>query len=72
MSFVQVEFSPAELRELQRLVKARHVEIERMLRNVEETEGLDATKHRLRKELSAQIDLVQDVLVKVEAALAGR
>lgn len=72
MSFVQVEFSPAELRELQRLVKARHMEIERMLRNVEETEGLDATKHRLRKELSAQVDLVQDVLVKVEAALTGR
>lgn len=54
------------------MVKARHAELERMLRNVEETEGLDATKHRLRKELTTQVETVEDILVKVEAALAGR
>lgn len=72
MEFVALELTRPELQELHRLVKARHVEIERMLRNVEETEGLDATKHRLRKELTAQVDVVQDLVVKVEAALAGR
>lgn len=69
MDLVPVELSPAELRELQRLVRARHAELERMLRGIEETEGLDATKHRVRKELTAAVDVVQDLLVKVEAAL---
>ena len=69
MPFVSVEFTPEELRELQRLVKGRLFEVERMLQNVEETEGLDATKYRLRKELGAQVDLAQDLLVKVEAGL---
>ena len=72
MDLVPVELSPAELRELQRLVRSRHAELERMLRGIEETEGLDATKHRVRKELTAQLEVVEDLVVKVDAAVQGR
>lgn len=72
VDLARVDLSRVELQELARLVKARHFELERMMRNVEETEGFDATKHQLRKDLGAQIEVVEDLLVKIEAAVAGR
>lgn len=67
-----LEVTPAEAQELARLVRARHMELERMLRNVEETEGLDATKYRVRKELTAAVETIQDLLVKVEDAAKAK
>ncbi|HLE96655.1 MAG TPA: hypothetical protein VI997_04725 [Candidatus Thermoplasmatota archaeon] len=72
MSFLSVELTRDEVLELLRLAKARHFEVERMLLNLEETEGLDATKWQARRTLVAQSELAQDLVLKLEAAARPR
>lgn len=63
-----IDVTPADVQLLVRLARAHHGELERMLRNVEESEGLDATKWQVRRKLTAEIEAAEDVLVKLEAA----
>jgi hypothetical protein len=63
-----VELSREEVATLLRLVRAHRAELERALTNLEETEGLDATKFRLRRELVPAIERADDLVVKLEAA----
>lgn len=65
-----VELSRDEIDAVLPIVRARLAELERALQNLEETEGLDAQKWQQRRAVLPVIERTQDVVVKLEAALA--
>ena len=65
----QVELTPQELNVLLQMVQARALEMDRMVQNLEEGEGMDLQRHNLLKTLRPQVEALQDLSLKLEGAL---
>ena len=68
MGLVSVELSAGEVRVLAALVEARAAEFERMMQNMEEQEGMDLQRHNLLKQMRPQLEVLQDLVVKLGIA----
>lgn len=68
MALASLELTPAEIDALLVVVRGRLAELERNLQQVEEAEGMDATKFNARRLLLPQIEGYQDLALKLEAA----
>lgn len=68
-SLASVELSRAEALALLGLVQGRLLEVERMVQNLEEGEGMDLQRHNALKTMRPQLDALQDLVLKLEGAL---
>lgn len=69
-----VELSRTEANTLLMLVRARLAEMEQMIRNMEEGEGMDAGRYNALRTLRPQVEALEDIVLKLEGAareLAG-
>lgn len=66
MPNVHVELTREEIELALTAVRARLVELERALQNVEEGEGMDSTKFNARRMLEPQIEAHTDLVLKLE------
>ena len=64
-----VEVSHAEALTLLALVQGRLLEVERMVQNLEEGEGMDLQRHNALRTLRPQADALQDLVLKLEGAV---
>lgn len=71
MRLAGVELTREELLALLQLVQARHLEVQRMIDNMEEGEGMDLARHNALKTLRPQAEALQDLVLKLEGALRG-
>ncbi|GEM_PF-6413811 len=75
MATVAVEVDRQEAGVLLALVRARLAEVERMVQNLEEAEGMDLQRHNAIKTARPQLDLLEILVMKLEGAgreLEGR
>jgi hypothetical protein len=75
MATTTVELDRQEAATLLALVRARAAEVERMVQNMEEAEGMDLQRHNALKATRPQVDLLQTLTMKLEGAakeLEGR
>lgn len=68
MALATVELSRQEISMLLAMVHARAAEMERMVQNLEEQEGMDAPRHNLLKGIRPQVEALQDLVLKLEGA----
>lgn len=61
-----VELTPAETHALLALVRTRLAEVERMVQNLEEGEGMDLERHNALKLLRGQAEGWQDLAMKLD------
>ena len=74
MPLATVELDPQEAAVLLHLVRSRHLEVERMVQNMEEGEGMDLQRHNALKTMRPQAELLEGLVLKLEGAtreLAG-
>lgn len=69
MSLATLELDAAELQTLLALLQARHGELERMVQNLEEGEGMDLPRHNALKTMRPQLEFLEVLQMKVEGAL---
>lgn len=75
MSTTPVELDRLEAATLLALVKTRAAEVERMIQNLEEGEGMDLQRHNALKTMRPQLELLEILAMKIEGAsreLEGR
>lgn len=65
---VQVELTRDELSTLLVHVQTQYAELERALGGLEEEEGESVTKWNLKRSLKPQVEMLQDLMVKLEMA----
>lgn len=68
-SLATVELSRAEVMSLLSLVRARLGEVEQMMRNLEEGEGMDLPRHNALRTMRPQAEALEDLVLKLEGAL---
>lgn len=68
MSLATVQLTRQEASILLQLVQARSAELDRMLQNLEEQEGMDLQRHNLLKQMRPQSESLRDLLMKLEGA----
>lgn len=66
MRLAKVELSQLEAMTLLQLVRARHLEMERMIQNMEEGEGMDAGRYNAIRTLRPQVEMLEDLVLKLE------
>lgn len=71
MPLATVELTRQEVQILLNLVRARALELDRMLQNLEEQEGMDLQRHNLLKQMRPQSEAFQDLVMKLEGADAS-
>jgi len=64
-----VELDRQEAAALLALVRARAAEVELMVQNLEEGEGMDLQRHNALKTLKPQLEAFDDLTLKLEGAL---
>jgi hypothetical protein len=67
-SLATVELSLSEAITLLGLVQGRMLEVERMVQNLEEGEGMDLQRHNALRTLRPQAEALQDLVLKLEGA----
>lgn len=68
MALVTVELTHAEVVSLLALVRGRQAEVERMVQNLEEGEGMDLQRHNALKTMRPQQEALDDLVMKLEGA----
>lgn len=68
MPLATVEVDAQEIMSLLHLVRARQLEVERMIQNMEEGEGEDLQRHRALKTMRPQAELLDSLVLKLEGA----
>lgn len=68
MALARVELTRQEIHMLLALVQARALELDRMVQNLEEQEGMDLQRHNLLKQMRPQVQAFQDLSMKLEGA----
>lgn len=63
-----LELTREEAHTLAGLARARLAEVERMVMGISEGEGMDLPRHNALKSLEAQLELLQDLVMKLDAA----
>lgn len=63
-----MELTREEAHTLAGLARARLAEVERMVMGISEGEGMDLPRHNALKSLDAQLELLQDLVMKLDAA----
>lgn len=74
-STVSVELDRLEAGALLAMVKTRAAEVERMIQNLEEGEGMDLQRHNALKTMRPQLEMLEILAMKLEGAgkeLEGR
>lgn len=67
-SLVKVELDPQELVTILGLVKARHLDVERMVQGMSEGEGEDLQRRQALRSIEPQLELLSDLTMKLEGA----
>lgn len=67
-SLATVELTRQEVQIVLNLVRNRALEVERMVQNLEEQEGMDLQRHNLLKQMRPQVETLQDLVLKLEGA----
>lgn len=67
-SLAAVELTHAEALTLVGLVQGRLADLERVMQNLEEGEGMDLQRHNALRTLRPQVEALQDLLLKLEGA----
>lgn len=65
---VNVELTADEVNVVLSLVRARHAEVQRMIQNMEEGEGMDSVRHNALRTMRPQAEALEDLLLKLEGA----
>lgn len=68
MSLVTVQLTYAEVVSLLALVRGRQAEVDRMVQNLEEGEGMDLQRHNALKTMRPQQAALEDLVLKLEGA----
>lgn len=68
MTLAKVELDAAEALALLQLVRTRQADLERIVQNLEEGEGMDAQRHNALKGLRPQIELLDVLAIKLAGA----
>lgn len=68
MSTTTVEVDEGEARTLLALVRSRMADLERMIQNLEEGEGMDLQRHNALKTLRPQLEDLELLALKLEGA----
>jgi hypothetical protein len=63
-----IELDAQETMTILHLVRARQLELERMVQNMEEGAGMDLQRHNALKTLRPQVDLLEGIVLKLEGA----
>ncbi|MEA3198797.1 MAG: hypothetical protein QOE90_225 [Thermoplasmata archaeon] len=63
-----VELDRQEANALLALVRARAAEVERMVQNLEEGEGMDLQRHNALKTMRPQLEMLEILVLKLEGA----
>ena len=69
MPTTAVEVDPQEAMLLLTLVKTRAAELDRMIQNLEEGEGMDLQRHNALKTMRPQAEALSDLVLKLEGAV---
>lgn len=69
MTLARVDLTREEASVLLGLAQARLLDMERMVQNLEEGEGMDLQRHNALKTLRPQVEGLQDLVLKLEGAL---
>lgn len=68
MALATVELDAQETMATLHLVRARLLEVERMIQNMEEGEGMDLQRHNALKTIRPQAELLEGIVLKLEGA----
>lgn len=68
MPVATVELTHSEAVTLLALVRGRQAEMDRMVQNLEEGEGMDLPRHNALKTLRPQLEALEDLVLKLEGA----
>lgn len=68
MPLAKVELDAQETMVVLHLVRARQLEVERMIQNMEEGEGMDLQRHNALKTMRPQAELLEGLVLKLEGA----
>lgn len=68
-SLATVELTRAEAVTMLALVRGRLLEVEQMMRNMEEGEGMDATRYNALRTMRPQAQALEDLVLKLEGAV---
>lgn len=68
MTLATVELDATEALTLLQLVRTRLVDLERIVQNIEEGEGMDLQRHNALKSVRPQIDLLEVLALKLTGA----
>lgn len=69
MPLAQVELDAQEALALLQLVRTRQTDLERIVQNLEEGEGMDLQRHNALKSTRPQIELLEVLALKLTSAL---
>lgn len=68
LAHATVELDPQEVLTLLQLVRTRGMEVQRMIDQMEEGEGMDLPRHNALKTMRPQADLLETLTLKLEGA----
>lgn len=68
MSLAKVELDAAEAMALLQLVRSRQADLERIVQNLEEGEGMDLQRHNALKSVRPQIEMLDILAIKLAGA----
>lgn len=68
MPLAKVELDATEALTLLQLVRTRLVDLERIVQNLEEGEGMDLQRHNALKSMRPQIELLETLTIKLAGA----
>ena len=68
MPLATLQLTRQEINVLLNLVQGRSAELDRMVQNLEEQEGMDLQRHNLLKQMRPQSELLRDLVMKLEGA----
>ena len=68
-TLAKVELTRAEAVTTLALVRNRLAEVDQMLRNMEEGEGMDATRYNALRTMRPQAQALEDLVLKLEGAV---
>lgn len=68
MALATLELDAQETLTLLHLARTRHLEVERMIQNMEEGEGMDLQRHNALRTMRPQAELLEGIVLKLEGA----
>ncbi|HVM46326.1 MAG TPA: hypothetical protein VM582_10360 [Candidatus Thermoplasmatota archaeon] len=69
MTLTNVELDAGEAMALLQLVRTRQADLERIVQNIEEGEGMDLQRHNALKSVRPQIELLDVLAIKLAGAM---